>query len=69
VDEGTVPNVGKAAFHEGRSGGEGVIRTRDGVAPEPHFQFALEEGSEIHPKPHLYRTSLLLTLNGLWGQV
>jgi len=38
VDEGTVPNMGKAAFHEGRSGGERGIRTLDGVAPKPHFQ-------------------------------
>ncbi len=38
VDERTAPNVGKAAFHEGRSGGEGGIRTLDGIAPEPHFQ-------------------------------
>ena len=38
VDEETVPNMGKAAFHEGRSGGESGIRTHDGVAPKPHFQ-------------------------------
>ena len=46
VDEETVPNMGKAAFHEGKSGGESGIRTHDGVAPKPHFQFAPEEGSE-----------------------
>ena len=34
------------AFRAGRSGGERGIRTLDGVAPKPHFQFALEEGSE-----------------------
>ena len=38
--------MGKAAFHEGRSGGERGIRTLDGIAPKPHFQFAPEEGSE-----------------------
>ena len=38
VDEETVPNMRKAAFHEGRSGGERGIRTLDGVAPKPHFQ-------------------------------
>jgi len=27
-------------------GGERGIRTLDGVAPKPHFQFAPEEGSE-----------------------
>ncbi len=29
-----------------KSGGERGIRTLDGVAPKPHFQFAREEGSE-----------------------
>ena len=28
-----------------KGGGERGIRTLDGVAPKPHFQFALEEGS------------------------
>ena len=30
----------------GSDGGERGIRTLDGVAPKPHFQFAPEEGSE-----------------------
>ena len=29
-----------------KRGGKGGIRTLDGIAPEPHFQFAPEEGSE-----------------------
>ena len=29
-----------------KRGGERGIRTLDGVAPKPHFQFAPEEGSE-----------------------
>ena len=29
-----------------KHGGERGIRTLDGIAPEPHFQFAPEEGSE-----------------------
>jgi hypothetical protein len=29
-----------------KGGGERGIRTLDGIAPKPHFQFALEEGSE-----------------------
>ena len=46
VDEETIPNLGKVAFHAGSDGGERGIRTLDGVAPKPHFQFAPEEGSE-----------------------
>jgi hypothetical protein len=46
VDEETIPNLGKVAFRAGRSGGESGIRTHDGVAPKPHFQFVPEEGSE-----------------------
>ncbi|MEY4237126.1 MAG: hypothetical protein RL578_432 [Chloroflexota bacterium] len=46
VDEETIPNLGKVAFRAGKSGGERGIRTLDGVAPKPHFQFAPEEGSE-----------------------
>ena len=38
VDEETVPNLGKVAFRAGSDGGEGGIRTLDGVAPKPHFQ-------------------------------
>jgi len=37
--------IGKV-YISGRSGGERGIRTLDGVAPKPHFQFAPEEGSE-----------------------
>ena len=46
VDEETAPNYGMVAFRAGRAGGERGIRTLDGVAPKPHFQFAPEEGSE-----------------------
>ena len=46
VDEETVPDYGMVAFRAGRAGGERGIRTLDGVAPKPHFQFAPEEGSE-----------------------
>jgi hypothetical protein len=34
------------ALRAGSDGGERGIRTLDGVAPKPHFQFAPEEGSE-----------------------
>ena len=46
VDEETIPNLGKVAFHAGSDGGERGIRTLDGITPKPHFQFAPEEGSE-----------------------
>ena len=36
----------KGGIFERRSGGERGIRTLDGVAPKPHFQFAPEEGSD-----------------------
>jgi hypothetical protein len=44
--KGPSQTLGKWHFMQEDGGGERGIRTLDGVAPKPHFQFAPEEGSE-----------------------